>query len=234
MASDQRDTDRVASAEPLSQLWARRDVLVQELAQSAPADTSTKNEDALELARVRERQATITRGLQGERVAGVRAARHRSERQEARRELDRALGHEDRHRHERARLEAVADAGLRTDSDWLKEHCDEVNDVADLELAIANRTRLAGRAAEIDRPEHTVAVLGEPPVDLEGRERWRAAAGAIESYSARWGEPPELTNGERDAMLDPTRGAHLESVVYAVEAAVAGPSDEAGMDGPEL
>jgi hypothetical protein len=58
--------------------------------------------------------------------------------------------------------------------------------VADLELPIARRARLAGRAAEVDRPEGTVAALGHPPVDLVGSEQWRAAAGAVESYSARW------------------------------------------------
>ena len=51
-------------------------------------------------------------------------------------------------------------------------------------------TELAGRAAEIDRPEHIVATLGEPPGDLGGRERWRAAAGAFESYRARWNTEP--------------------------------------------
>jgi hypothetical protein len=234
MASDERDTNRVATSEPLSQLWARRDALVHELAQTAPADTSAKIEDGLDLARVRERQAAITRGLQEERVDRLSGARHRRERQEARRDLDRTLDHEDRRRLERERLEAVADAGLRTDRDWLREHHDEVNDVADLQLVIAGRTRLAGRAAEVDRPGHIVTLLGEPPVDLEGRERWRAAAGAIESYSARWGEPHESTDGEHEAMLDPTQRAHLESVVGAVATAVAGPGDEAGLDGPEL
>jgi conjugative relaxase-like TrwC/TraI family protein len=234
MASDERDIDHVATTEPLSQLWARRDALVQELAQTAPADTSAKNEDALDLARVREGQAAITRGLQEERVERLRGARHRWERKEARRELDRALDHEDRRRLERERLEAVAAAGLRTDREWLEEHHDEVNDLADVEFTIVRRTRLAARAAEVDRPAHIVAVLGEPPVDLDGRERWRAAAGAIDSYSARWGEPPGLSGEEQEVTLTPAQAAHLESAGHAVVAAMTDPGSEAGMDGVEL
>jgi hypothetical protein len=234
MASDERDTNRVATREPLSQLWARRDALVHELAQTAPADTSAKNEDALDLARVRERQAAITRGLQEERVERLSGARHRRERQEARRDLDRTLDHEDRRRLERERLKAVADAGLLTDREWLREHHDEVSDVADLEFTIARLTRLAARAAEVDRPAHIVAVLGEPPVDLDGRERWRAAAGAIESYSARWSTPPEVSDEVPDAMRDPVQVAHLESVRHAVATAVADPRVEVDLEGPEL
>ncbi|HUP86856.1 MAG TPA: MobF family relaxase [Acidimicrobiales bacterium] len=77
-----------------------------------------------------------------------------------------------------------------------------------LERAIAQRTALAGLAAEIDRPDHVVSRLGEPPLSLGGREKWRAAAGEIESYVARWGsepgEPPPLA---ADPQLD-----HLDIV----------------------
>jgi ATP-dependent exoDNAse (exonuclease V) alpha subunit len=58
-----------------------------------------------------------------------------------------------------------------------------------LDEAIAVRTRLAGRAAEITRPAEVVELIGEPPTSLHHREGWRAAAGAIESYTARWGSP---------------------------------------------
>jgi hypothetical protein len=233
MASDERDTHHVVTTEPLSHLWARRDALVQELAQTAPADTSARNEDALELARVRESQVAITRSLLEERIDRLRGVGHRRERQEARRELDRSLQHERRHQLDREQLEAVAAAGLRTDHEWLKRHHDEVNDLAELATTIAARTRLAGRAAEVDRPEHIVAVLGEPPVDLDGRERWRAAAGEIDSYSARWGNAPELSDGQPEAALAAVRAAHLQSVGHTV-AAAAGLSEEARMDEPEL
>ena len=55
-----------------------------------------------------------------------------------------------------------------------------------LEAAIGRRIELAGLAAEVDRSTHILAVLGEPPTGLADRSRWRAAAGAIESYRARW------------------------------------------------
>jgi hypothetical protein len=234
MATDERDTARAATTQPLSQLWARRDALVQELAQSAPADTSTKNEDALELARTRESEVAIARGLREEGVAGLRSPRHRSERHGARRDLDRALEHEDRRRSLRERLEAVEAAGLRTDREWLEVHHDEVKDVAELELTIASRTRLAGRAAEVDRPAHIAAVLGEPPVEFEDRERWRAAAGAIESYSARWGKAPDLSGDEQAHTIDPAQAAHRESVRYAIAASMTDHGQAVGMDGPDL
>jgi hypothetical protein len=223
MASDERDSDRVESTEPLSGLWSRRYVLVHKLAQSAPPDTSTKTENALDQARAKEAQATIMRGIHEERVEALRGLRHRREREEARRSLDWAVANEDRRRAEREELDAVAAAGLRTDTEWLREHRHEVKQVAELEFEITRRTRLAGRAAEVDRPEHVVTALGEPPVDLEGRDRWRQAAGAIESYSARWGTVPDLSKDDRQAGLEPGQTAHLASVERAVAAAVADP-----------
>jgi hypothetical protein len=232
MATDERNTDRVTLTEALSELWARRDALVHELAQTAPADTSAKDEDALELARIRARQAAIKRSLQEEQVDSLRGVRHRHARQESLRDLDRALEREHQLRQECERLEAVAYAGLRTDREWLSEHPDEVNEVADLELLIATRVRLAGKAAEVDRPEHIAAVLGEPPVDLAGRDRWRSAAGAIESYAARWCNPPEVANDAQDHSLDRAEAAHLEFVRRAV--AYSQTDAVEGIDAPEV
>jgi conjugative relaxase-like TrwC/TraI family protein len=56
----------------------------------------------------------------------------------------------------------------------------------DLVQALEARIEAAGRAAEITRPPHIVEVLGAPPTEAGGRERWRAAAGAIESHRARF------------------------------------------------
>jgi hypothetical protein len=69
-------------------------------------------------------------------------------------------------------------------------------DVAGLDQAIAYRAAAAGRAAEIERPAHILERIGPPPIDLDGRLRWRAAAGAIESYRARWGAEVVDTNPE--------------------------------------
>ena len=98
-----------------------------------------------------------------------------------------------------------------------------MKEVAGLEFEIARRTRLAGRAAEVDRPDHLVAALGEPPVDLEGRDRWRRAAGEIESYSARWGTVPDSSEDRRRWGSEPGQAAHLASVERAVAATVADP-----------
>jgi hypothetical protein len=232
MASDERDIDRVGSTEPMSGLWARRGRLVHELAQTAPPDTSPRTENALDVARAKEAQATIMRGIHEERVEALRGGRHRREREEARRDLDWALANEDRQRAEREELEAVAAAGLRTNTEWLREHRDEVKEVAGLEFEIARRVRLAGVAAEVDRPDHVVAALGEPPVDLEGRDRWRRAAGAMESYSARWGTMPDPSTDHRLASLESGQAAHLAFVERAVAATVADPAEIAC--GPSL
>jgi hypothetical protein len=107
-----------------------------------------------------------------------------------------------------------------------------VDDLAELEFAIARRTRLAGRAAEVDRPEHIVAVLGEPPVDVAGRDRWRTAAGEIESYVARWSNPPELANDQQDHSFNRAEAIHLESVHRAV--AYSGTGAVEGIDAPDV
>lgn len=142
MASDERDSDRVESTEPLSGLWARRDLLVHELAEHAPRDTSPRTENALEVARAKEAQASIVCGIHEERLGALRGLRHRGEREKARRDLDWAEANEDRRRAERGKLEAVAAAGLRTDTEWLTEHRDDVEEVAKLEFEIARRTQL--------------------------------------------------------------------------------------------
>jgi conjugative relaxase-like TrwC/TraI family protein len=74
-------------------------------------------------------------------------------------------------------VERDAHAGLGTGDHRIEE----------LDEAIAVRIRFAGRAAEIERPPALVDRLGEPPTSLHQRDLWRAAAGAIQSYEARWG-----------------------------------------------
>jgi hypothetical protein len=56
----------------------------------------------------------------------------------------------------------------------------------------------------------------------------------MESYSARWGKPPELPDRRPEPALDPERATHLESVEHAVAAALADHADEVSMDAPEL
>ncbi|HEX7197783.1 MAG TPA: MobF family relaxase, partial [Candidatus Limnocylindria bacterium] len=84
-----------------------------------------------------------------------------------------------------------------------------------LEEALRQRVALAGRAAEIDRPAHIIDLLGHPPTDITGRQRWRAAAGEIESYQARWSV--ELTDGDHHEVLG-EQADHLRQVVDAIAA----------------
>lgn len=73
------------------------------------------------------------------------------------------------------------------------------------------RTAQAAHAAELDRPRHVTDIIGEPPVG--DRTAWRTAAGAIESYNARWADVPadKLEH-------DPAHQDHHARVTDAVEA----------------
>lgn len=81
-----------------------------------------------------------------------------------------------------------------------------------LTRSIDQRTAQAGRAAEIERPEHVVALIGPPPVDDAGRQQWRDAAGAVESYQARWGSSPVLDTD----MAGAEQVAHRDAALRAL------------------
>jgi hypothetical protein len=76
-----------------------------------------------------------------------------------------------------------------TCADWIGRSRNEL-------FSLVSPPRSTGRAA----CWHT---SGEPPLSLPGRETWRAAAGEIESYVARWGvDPRETPAAATDAQLD--------------------------------
>ncbi len=102
-----------------------------------------------------------------------------------------------------AERDAAALAERHGDADSGGE-CD-LERIADLDDAIDRRARLAGRAAEIDRPRDVLDLIGDPPTSLLGRDDWRAAAAAIESYRARWGAP---ANSAVDAELGSVEQIH--------------------------
>lgn len=113
-------------------------------------------------------------------------------------------------------LRHLGDLWAQRDAHEHAAHADDLY-LRRLDAAITRRTELAGRAAEIDRPTHIVAVLGEPPTGLADRERWRDAAGAVESYRARWdAELDDLRLELADA-----RREHLAEVTELVASAVA-------------
>lgn len=83
----------------------------------------------------------------------------------------------------------------------------------ELRTTIRARTIQAGRHAETTRPEHVVALIGEPPTDQAQRGGWRRAAGEIESYCARWGVAPDPELGSE---FDRGQTQHLARVHGAV------------------
>lgn len=81
----------------------------------------------------------------------------------------------------------------------------------ELEHDIEWRTRQAAHAAELDRPARVTGLIGDPPSG--DRTAWRTAAGAIESYEARWdGTPHELR------LDDPAHDDHQRRVEMAIAA----------------
>jgi hypothetical protein len=207
LAHDAHDTPPPDVAVPLAALWERHDELVERLARTAPAAGRHGGlDDALQIARARETQAAIARTAREEQLVSVGIHRRRAQ-HHAQRALTDAIALEDRRSADRQRIENA----LRTASDvarrWGADHHEDLVEVARLRRGIGWRASLAGRAAEIDRPGHVVALLGDPPVDLDGRERWRTAAAAIESYHARWGEDP--IGDTSDLPPDPRQAHHL-------------------------
>ncbi|MGH9185667.1 MAG: hypothetical protein ACRD0U_07635, partial [Acidimicrobiales bacterium] len=182
------------------------DDLAARLAGSAPADrtaTLAVLTDAVEEARSRAALASLARTAAEEHAATTRGLFRRHEAAIAQRELQRAAAHEQRTVAECQELDAQRTA-VHGDQDqrlaWTEAHRDDLARLGALDRTIERRTRLAGRAAEIDRPAHIMEVLGDPPASLAGRERWRDAAAAVESYQARWGGEPNES---------PTRPADL-------------------------
>jgi conjugative relaxase-like TrwC/TraI family protein len=202
LASDETDRDRpeIGSLRPLSELWAERDRLAGELGPVIPpdrADVLGIVADAADHARLQAAQASEARAAAEERAAATSPWRRRAT-AEARRDLARATADEQclvADWRELDEQSAELKAQLEQRAAALEAHQAELTHLSGLERAIERRARLAGHAAEIDRPEHVVALLGDPPLSLDGRGRWRDAAGTIESYCARWGQQPGDLSG---------------------------------------
>ena len=200
--------------ESLGELWAAWDQAVTELGE-APADHG----DALD--EVARQQSTLSRLIAGleERQAGLQAAGPRwrrwmhapasPHRQDVHRVDTQLAGLHDR-RHELAsRLDQLRDRQQRRKI-WLDERSEQIETLDRLAEQIEWRTGQAGRAAELDRSDAVVDHLGEPPVG--DRTAWRAAAGAIESYNARFAH----TDAE-DLDAHPDHARHLAHVAQLVD-----------------
>ena len=211
---------------PLADLWAARDGLAQRLEATAPDAVTRASEETIEEARARETQASMARAGQEERVGSLTGIRHRHDRSLARRDLTQAQTYEDWCHQRRRDVETAAENSKSAETRWLDDHAADAERLGELDLAIARRTRLAGRAAEIDRPSHVIDQISEPPADLAGREQWRAAAGSIESQAARAvaGSGIDL---ELQDPVDHDHRAQLQVVSSTVEACAAelGPVD---------
>jgi hypothetical protein len=232
LASDERDTEAVASARPLAVLWAERDDLAQRLAAGIPATPAPESlgggADAVDAARAREAQAVLERGVFEERAGRLGGVRHRRERLQAQRQLARAVAREHRLTQIRQDLEVELSADNTAASatqEWLLAHRGDLGHLDALDHAIERRTRLAGHAAEIDRPSHVIDVLGEPPRDLDGRARWRMAAAAIESYRARWHQDVIVDDDVAVRDLPADHAAQLAVVRRAIDAVETPPGE---------
>ncbi|MDE0805362.1 MAG: relaxase domain-containing protein, partial [Acidimicrobiales bacterium] len=102
------------------------------------------------------------------------------------------------------RWDRLADQYANADTD-----VDVHDQLRDLGEQIEWRTAQAARAAEFDRPERVTNIIGAPPIG--DRAAWLAAAGAIESYNARWGD---LSSHELAS--DPAHTDHHARVTTAV------------------
>ena len=216
LAIVERDPERsVPTMGTLAELWAARDQLADDLTASAPpdpSDTLAEVTDATAEIEIKLAQASMVRGVAEERVQAASRWLGSAGAERARRDLAIASAHEARlhDEHQQIRLQhAACLEAQQTFIAWADEHADDVRQLTDLDKTIHWRARLAGRAAEIDRPEHVVSRIGAPPTVLSAREQWRDAAAAIESYFARWHRLPDPTPADdlsRDEQI------HLDAV----------------------
>ena len=216
--------------ESLAELWATWDQTVTQLGE-APTD----HRDALD--EMAEQHSTLSRVIEGaeQRQAGVHAAgawwrrwMHTvagPDRHDPRRVDTQVEALHDRRRELAGRLDELAVAQHQREL-WLAEHAEQLEALEGLAEQIEWRTTQAGRAAELDRPADVVDHLGEPPVG--DRSAWRAAAGAIESYNARFAH---IDTDEVDAHRDHARHlAHVTQLVAGADRAVI----EVEVPGPSL
>lgn len=108
----------------------------------------------------------------------------------------------------------AADDQTRECDEWSLSNAAGLAEVAELDETIEWRTTQAGHAAEHTRPSHVVDVIGPPPVG--DRTAWRDAAGAIESYQARWQQPIHHTN--ESGPIHAEQAEHLDVVLGAIDA----------------
>ncbi|HVX17461.1 MAG TPA: MobF family relaxase [Acidimicrobiales bacterium] len=212
LATDEAETDNELWGQDLVRLWCEYDQLARDVKARRPHAPGDE-----EVTDARRRQARIAKqqtdlAVRQARTAQRLAAARRPQRERKRKcngaELEQRRGTE---RHELlAEQRAAVDARLaalrlqqRRRTRWEEEHAEDLTRLTRLRAAIDGLERLAGRVAELGAPPQLTAQIGAPPDELDARQRWRRAAGAIVSYQARWGGPRESLGAE------PERRAHL-------------------------
>jgi hypothetical protein len=77
-------------------------------------------------------------------------------------------------------------AAQRRHDAWVGRHKSEIAQWFALDRQLRHHEYRLGQAAAYTRPEHLAALLGPLPERISEMERWQSAAGAIETYRARW------------------------------------------------
>lgn len=214
MATDEADTDRRHWGMSLEDLWQQYDQLDQFLTSTVSAAPDTR--EAGQAAAIRAGLAAEAADLAErrrdaeERLAATRRWR-RDDRQTAANTRRYIARLDETCRQLASRLESAeqdlcqVEAQKQARGEWQVQHQPEFEARHDLAAAIARRRKLAGRAAELDPPSEVTAQIGAPPDEPQERPAWRAAAGALISYEARWAAAnpgrdmaePELRHNQR-------------------------------------
>ena len=223
LATSERDTGRPwGSAQPLAEQWEERDQLAQWYTHAAPPDRTDAlavARDSLTVAQNEASQAGRLRAALEGHIEQLPRLRGRHPRAHLEHEL-RAAGEAEQRAHQQLQESQQALVRLTVEeqarTDWHEGHRGQVDRLVHLNEMIRNRTELAGRAAEIERPAQIVAVLGELPLDPEARTTWRQAAGAIESYRVRWQVESRELFDDRQRPSD--QQTHLNHVLDLIDA----------------
>ncbi|MDE0803661.1 MAG: relaxase domain-containing protein [Acidimicrobiales bacterium] len=190
LASDLGDEDSSGGqrAESLAELWRRWDTLAASLG-AIPADPTVRLSglSAEHAAVIRSVEEAITivdqvaePGTAWRRWTNSPTTREQRQIERAEARLDELRGRRDELADQIARLSEERDVR----AGWIDANREQLDELDELSNTIEWRSTQAGLAAEIDRPDHVTAHIGQPPVG--DRTAWRAAAAAIEAYNARW------------------------------------------------
>ncbi len=117
-------------------------------------------------------------------------------------------------------------AAQRRHDAWVGRHRSEIARWFALDRQLRHHEYRLGQAAAYTRPDHLAALLGPLPERISEVEQWQSAAGAIETYRARWNVTSSEPLGPEPG--DAEQRAHWYRAHAALGCAGFGPHD-----GPE-